>query len=113
MKRVILESPYKGAIDRNKAYLTVCIMDCISRGESPYASHRMLTEALDDNNVTERQLGIAAGFAWREVAHLTVFYCDYGFSAGMKRALAHCRKYELMFEIRTLWKKLETVMVPQ
>lgn len=113
MKRVILESPYSGAVERNKAYLTLCIYNCIARGESPYASHQMLTTALDDNNTAERKLGIEAGFSWREAAHLTVFYCDFGFSTGMKEALKICVDKKYPFEIRTLWTKLEHVQVPQ
>jgi hypothetical protein len=65
MKLVIIESPYKGNVPRNKLYLRACIRDCIMRGESPYASHRMLTDALDDDDPREREIGIKAGLAWR------------------------------------------------
>lgn len=98
MKLVIIESPYKGDVPRNKRYLRSCIRDCINRGESPYASHRMLTDALDDNNPVERAVGIKAGLAWRHartpirssdgdiigykpVTH--IFYVDLGWSEGM------------------------------
>ena len=47
------------------------IRDCIARGESPYASHQMLTEALDDTNPIERNAGIQAGLAWRHAAART------------------------------------------
>jgi hypothetical protein len=69
MKLVIIESPYRGDnykdLERNKRYLRACIRDCINRDESPYASHRMLTDALDDTNPVERAVGIKAGLAWR------------------------------------------------
>lgn len=81
---VIIESPYAGEVARNKRYLQRCILDCITRGESPYASHQMLTEALDDTNPAERELGIKAGFRWRAVADKTVVYEDYGISSGMR-----------------------------
>ena len=45
MRLVILESPYAGDLVRNAEYLSACIRDCIARQESPYASHRMLTES--------------------------------------------------------------------
>lgn len=96
MKLVIIESPYAGDIPRNLLYLRSCIRDCINRGESPYASHRMLTDALDDNNSLEREIGIQAGLAWRRAWFLDeqsrlvrvapVFYVDVGWSDGMRRA---------------------------
>lgn len=64
MIRVIIESPYAGDVERNKKYLQRCIRFCLRNGESPYASHQMLTEALDDNDPIQRHAGIAAGFAW-------------------------------------------------
>ena len=98
MKLVIIESPYKGNVALHERYLRACIRDCLKRGESPYASHRMLTDALNDNVPEERALGIEAGFAWahagvlhegatqelddfEEVKH--VFYVDFGYSTGM------------------------------
>ena len=105
MKLVIIESPYKGKtpedLERNKRYLRSCIRDCINRGESPYASHRMLTDALDDNDPVERTLGIEAGLAWRNAFRLAwrddtpnrvfhrvtpIFYLDLGWSNGMECA---------------------------
>jgi hypothetical protein len=112
MKLVIIESPYAGDVARNLRYLRSCIRDCIKRGESPYASHRMLTDALDDNDPEERELGIKAGLAWREAMYVTasgnlinvlpVFYVDLGNSGGMRRAR---EKYDQEFvscEERTL-----------
>ena len=68
---------------RNLVYLQAAIRDCIDRGESPYASHRMLTEALDDGDPVQRKLGIEAGFVWAEVADYVVVYDDLGLSPGM------------------------------
>ena len=86
MKRVIVESPFKGDLVRNKQYLERCLRDCIRRGESPYASHKMLTGCLDDDNPNERILGIEAGLAWKRAADLTAFYTDFGWSDGMELA---------------------------
>lgn len=102
MKRVVLESPYSGDVTRNMLYLHRCIRDCIERGESPYASHLMLTTALDDSNALERQLGIEAGFAWRDAASYTVFYVDYGYSGGMLIAKANCIYNDHHFIERTI-----------
>lgn len=86
MRKVIIESPFAGDVERNKTYLQRCIRDCIQRGESPYASHQMLTDALDDLDPEERKAGIEAGFAWADDADLVVFYTDYDISEGMMKA---------------------------
>jgi len=43
MKRVIVESPYTGDIEKEKniKYVKACIRDCLLKGESPYASHAL------------------------------------------------------------------------
>ena len=84
MRLVIIESPYAGDVARNLRYLRRAIIDCVQRGESPYASHLMLTAALDDTQPEERDLGIRAGFAWRTAARATVIYTDHGISSGMR-----------------------------
>jgi hypothetical protein len=94
MKRVIVESPYRGDsyadLDRNIAYLRLCMRDCLLRGEAPYASHALYTQpgVLDDTVAADRELGIAAGLSWHEVADSIVFYTDLGWSTGMKAAHA-------------------------
>lgn len=92
-RRVIIESPYRGDIERNKAYLKVCMMDSISRGEAPSASHKLYTDVLDDDNEDERRLGIELGFAWLKAADLVAFYTDFGMSSGMLACLEDLRTY--------------------
>lgn len=99
---VILESPYAGQVQRNKAYLQLCILDCLARGESPFASHQMFTEALDDSVAEERALGIAAAGPWFETAKRVVVYSDLGFSHEMYKAVATANLLSLPVEIRTL-----------
>lgn len=86
MKLVVIESPYAGDVERNKEYLKLCVLDCLLRGESPYASHGFFTQFLDDTVPEERALGIAAGLEWSRVCDKVVFYLDYGWSPGMKAA---------------------------
>lgn len=102
MKRVIIESPFAGDVERNKTYLRSCIRDSILRGEAPFASHRMYTDALDDLLPEERKLGIEAGFAWRVVANLTAFYVDYGYSGGMRLAIDNCKERGVPYEERRI-----------
>ena len=108
MKRVQLESPYGGDIERNKRYLQACIRDCLNREETPYASHQMLTDALRDSDTEQRQWGIAAGFAMREVMNCTVVYTNLGISGGMRQGITHAKVIRHPVEYRTLpedWDK--------
>ena len=98
----IIESPYQGDVARNKVYLQQCIRDCLRRGESPYASHQMLTDALDDRDPKDRALAIEAGLHWRRKADHRAFYVDYGWSQGMRDAQALYRQEGLAFSIRVL-----------
>lgn len=86
MELVIIESPYAGDVESNLTYLRACMKDClVHRQESPYASHGLYTQpgVLDDTIPSERELGIQAGFLWRQLAKRSVFYMDRGFSTGM------------------------------
>lgn len=90
MRRVILESPYAGDIERNLAYARRALRDSVLRGEAPIASHLLYTQpgVLDDSQPAERALGINAGLAWGPVADVTVCYVDLGTSAGMMQGIA-------------------------
>lgn len=91
MRRVIIESPYAGDVERNLRYLRACIRDCLHRDEAPFASHGLYTQpgVLDDNQPADRVIGMAAGFEWRLAAHATVVYIDLGVSRGMQLGIGH------------------------
>lgn len=103
-RRVIVESPYAGDIPRNLTYLRAAMRDCLMRGESPYASHALLTQpgVLRDEVPEERTLGIDAGFAWRRHADCTVIYEDLGYSRGMWRAVGQVIGLNLPVEFRSI-----------
>ncbi len=84
---VVLESPYQGDVIANVEYAKECALDCLSRGEAPFASHLLYTQMLDDKIPEQRTLGIEAGFAWGEWAHKVVVYTDLGISPGMRKAI--------------------------
>jgi hypothetical protein len=104
MKRVIIESPYKGNVERNTEYARACMHDSVMRGEAPIASHLLYTQPgiLDDKVPEERAMGIAAGLAWRGVCELQVFCVDLGLSDGMAEALVQCADEGRPYELRTL-----------
>ena len=103
---VIIESPYAESethtVEQHVQYARECMRDSLMRGESPYASHLLYTQegVLDDLNPEERKLGIEAGFMWRNVADLTVFYVDLGYSMGMRFALQDCINNRKPYEVR-------------
>jgi len=113
MKLVIIESPYAGAVEENQAYARKAMLDSLLRGESPYLSHLLITQVLDDDDQDQRRKGILAGHAWYKGADIVAFYYDLGITDGMAQAedavnaenirrKAHNRK-PLMVERRSLY----------
>ena len=118
MKRVVIESPYKGAVSVNEIYAELCMRDClVNHNESPYASHLLYTRSfvLDDLVPEQRKLGIEAGFYWREVAEQTNFYVDLGITDGMNLAIDDCNEKGKNYTIRSLpddlWKSFTHVCI--
>lgn len=90
MKLVIIESPYAGDVKANEEYARECMKDSILRGEAPFASHLLYTQAgiLDDTVPEERIKGMSCGFEWLKKADFSAVYTDMGISAGMARGIA-------------------------
>ena len=103
MIRVIIESPYAGDIIRNIKYARLAVLDSLSRGEAPIASHLLYTQVLNDSIAEERTLGIDAGLAWKCVAEKHVFYIDYGYSQGMTYAKNYATSNGVAVEERRLF----------
>lgn len=104
---VVLESPYAGDVARNEAYARDAMLDCLQRGEAPFASHLLYTQVLDDRSPSERAVGIEAGFAFRRVADKTVVYGDLGISRGMELGIADAIRCGCVVEYRSLeaWRE--------
>ncbi len=105
MIRVILESPYKGDVEKNLTYLRRCLRDCLKRGEAPFASHGLYTQkdVLDDNDPEERKLGIEAGLQWGIKAEKSVVYVDKGISDGMVYGILRAGQEKRPVEFRALY----------
>jgi hypothetical protein len=103
-RRVVIESPYAGDVEKNLRYLRACMRDCLLRGEAPFASHGLYTQegVLRDEVPEDRKLGIAAGFAWRDVSDATVVYEDLGVSSGMLEGIADAKAKGRPVEFRIL-----------
>ena len=104
LRRVIVETPYRGDVAANVTYARACLRDCLKRGEAPLASHLLYTQpgVLDDEQSEERELGITAGLAWLEVAEATVVYVGRGVSDGMRRGIEAARAAGRPVEFRLL-----------
>lgn len=103
-----MESPFaasdKATCEEHREYLEKCLLDCVLRGETPYASHKMLTDCLDDNDPGQRRIGINAGMAMSKIivsaGGKPVFYLDHGWSRGMQEARKHYQTLSIPYEER-------------
>lgn len=104
MRRVIIESPYAGDIQRNLSYARRCMHDSLSRGEAPLASHLLYTQPgiLRDDVQEERDWGIWAGLVWAMQADATVVYTDLGISGGMKLGIENAERSGRPIEYRKI-----------
>ena len=104
MKLVVMESPYKGDVDRNVAYARRCMLNCLGRGEAPMAGHLLYTQVWDDADPAQRAAGIKAHLAWIRRADAVVVYEDYGISEGMQLAIDHAKSIGVPIEYRGIEK---------
>lgn len=103
MKRIVIESPYAGDVTAHTKYAQLAVLDSLRRGETPYASHLLITQVFDDLVPEERVWGIHAGYAWYPGAELVAFYTDCGWSPGMVAARdVAVPKHDMKVELRTL-----------
>ena len=104
MRLVIVESPCAGDVELNVAYARAAVLDCLERGEAPFASHLLYTQQgiLDDGRPYDRHRGISAGLAWGQVAHATVVYTDLGITRGMLEGIHMAEQQGRRVERRTL-----------
>lgn len=102
MRLVIIESPFAGDVEDNQGYARLAMLDCLKRGEAPYASHLLYTQILNDLNPEERHLGIEAGLVWGTKADATVVYIDRGISKGMELGIERAHNQGRKVEFRRL-----------
>lgn len=106
MKTVVIESPFAGdtieQVDRHLEYAQAAMLDCLQRGEAPFASHLLYTQVLDDNEDEQRGLGMIAGFTWGACADLVVVYQDLGLSPGMVAGITLYESLKMPIEYRNL-----------
>jgi hypothetical protein len=92
---VIIESPFAGARNENILYAKRAMLDSLRRGESPFASHLLYPQVLNDDTAADRELGMVAGFQFYTVAALCAVYADMGVSPGMLRGIEQARLHNV------------------
>lgn len=92
MKRVIIESPFRGDVERNISYARKAMGDSISRGEVPFASHLLYAQVLNENIPLESATGILLGFEWYKVVRACCVYVDYGVTQGMLLGMEEAKR---------------------
>jgi hypothetical protein len=97
---VIVESPFSGDMEANRKYAIRACVDCLNRGEVPYASHLFFPQFLNELAPEQRELGLTAGYALWKAASKIVLYCDLGKSGGMVRALERATILQIPHEER-------------
>lgn len=97
---VIVESPFAGDMEANRQYAIRACADCFRRGETPFASHLLYPQILDELRPEEREQGIVAGYEFWGSARTIAFYVDNGWSSGMTRALKRAAQQNGRWEIR-------------
>lgn len=110
MRRTVIESPFAGDEDKNRAYARQAMAHAIGKGEAPYASHLLYTQVLFDENPDERLMGMEAGFAWAAQAELCAVYVDRGLSEGMRAGIQLALKHKIPVEFRSLASRVGTVV---
>lgn len=99
---VLLESPFAGDVETNRAYAMAAMRHSLLNGEAPFASHLLYTQMLDDDIPFEREIGIEAGLSIGSHAVKTVVYVDRGISGGMQRGIDRANAEGRPVEMRSL-----------
>jgi len=119
MKLVIIESPLRGDREKHKFYARLCMLDCLRRGEAPFALHVLYDhpDVLDDTKPDQRTLGMQAGFAWGAKADLCAVYEDINiwegtlYSSGMIDGIERAKKAGIQVVVRHLPNDIANVFL--
>jgi len=101
-RRVVIESPLRGEVERNVLYADACMLDSLRRGEAPFLGHLLYPRVLDDAREADREAGIAAHVAWIRGGELVAVYTDLGVTEGMRKAVALAFSLRMPVEYREL-----------
>lgn len=102
----IIATPYSAPTQalkaRNIAYARFCLMHSIDKGEIPFASHLLYTQVLNDDQPSERALGVKLSKAFFYNAKRLAVYEDLGRSPGMTEEIVLAKSLDLPIVYRRL-----------
>ena len=77
----------EGDTKRNKQYARELTAHAIQLGYAPITPHLYITECLNDNEPSQRDLGLNADIALLSVCEIIIVGIKYGISDGMEREI--------------------------
>lgn len=86
MKRVFVCSPYRGDVAANVEVARAACREVLRQGDAPFAPHLLYPDLLDDDDRSERAVGIEAGRRWLAMAHEVLVVGPV--TAGMREEIA-------------------------
>ena len=93
-KLVYIASPYAGNIGENVTFAKKACRYAIHHGVTPVAVHLLYPQILDDNNHSERELGLQLGLQLMERCD-ELWVCGDKISSGMARGIAEANRMNI------------------
>lgn len=91
-RRVFICSRYIGDIEHNiEVALALCRM-AVKAGHAPFAPHLLYTRFLNEDDPSQREVGISLGLRFVEVCDEIWVYIAEGVSDGMRREIELARR---------------------
>lgn len=87
----------------HRAYLELCMLDSINRGEVPIATHKLYTDCLDDSDSRERMLGMDTLNELMLRTDFHAVYYDLGISKGMIQGIDRAKRINKRLVLRSLF----------
>lgn len=95
MKTAYICSPYLGDTKRNKQYARELTAHAIQLGYAPITPHLYITECLDDNKPSQRNMGVTIALELLNKCDVIYVGTKYGISDGMETEIFKARRLGL------------------
>lgn len=89
---VVIESPFMGGAAIAELYARLAMREQLLLGSTPFASHLLYPQALDDADPQQRRQGIRCGWAPYAVGARCEVYTDLGITIGMAEGIEQARR---------------------
>lgn len=103
MDRVFVCSPLRGSIEENIKKAKEYCKFVAQKGKAPFAPHVFCSQFLDDNNESERNIGIEIGLSYLEKCDELWIFCPRGQETeGMKYEIEFAKMAHVITKYVTL-----------